>query len=407
MRLYTSYIIARRLYKAPKEAFTQIVGKIGIISVALGLATTLITFLTMQGFQKNIELKLTSFSGHLQVTPYPPNRSYEEASLEKYRLEELRQAPSSTIKAAKTFGYKTLLLKTEDDVEGVVCKGLDPEATHDNLIAYLTAGQFIDLTHHDYHHSIVLSTQTANRLRVQVGEEVIACIVQYPPRYRKLRVVGLYNTHIAELDEKLAFCDLRLIQRLNNWPSNLVGGYEIFLHNLQQTQEAVDQLSAWLDRGWEVKTTASKYAAIFDWLSIIRKNALIFMVLIILVVVSNLTAITLIQMMERTSMMGILKLLGASHRQIRRVMLWNSLYTVGQGIFWGNLVGIGLCALQWYSRLISLDPTYYYINYMPITWDWSAILGLNLLILMTITIVSIVSIAIISRTRPIRAIQFR
>ena len=131
------------------------------------------------------------------------------------------------------------------------------------------------------------------------------------------------------------------------------------------------------------------------------------MVLIILVVVSNLTAITLIQMMERTSMMGILKLLGASHRQIRRVMLWNSLYTVGQGIFWGNLVGIGLCALQWYSRLISLDPTYYYINYMPITWDWSAILGLNLLILMTITIVSIVSIAIISRTRPIRAIQFR
>lgn len=407
MRLYTPYFIARRLHQTPQKNFTRIVYQIGVISVALGLAATLIAYLIMQGFQRNIEHKLTSFNGHLQVVHCAKNRAHEEASLENHKLKELKQAYPSIIKAAKAFSYKTVLLKTQNDVEGIVCKGLDPGVTHDNLITYLTTGRFIDLTHQGYSHDIVLSTQTANRLRVQVGDEVIACAVQHPPRYRKLRVVGLYSTHIAELDEKLAFCDLRLVQRLNNWASNLVGSYEIFLYSSQQTQTMADRLSAWLDYGWEVKTAASEYAAIFDWLAIIEKNALIFMMLIVLVVGSNLISITLIQMMERTSMMGTLKTLGASNGQIQRVMLWSGLHMVMQGVFWGNLIGVGLCTLQWYGRFITLDPAYYYIDYIPIAWDWNVILGLNFLILVVVTTVILVSIAIISRIRPIQAIRFR
>ena len=361
----------------------------------------------MQGFQRNIEQKLTGLNGHLQVAQYPTHQSYEETPLETSKLQELKQAYPSNIKATKAFAYKTLLLKAKEDVEGVVCKGLDPTAKHDNLITYLTAGQFIDFTHQDYSHEILLSTQTASRLRVQVGDEVVAYAVQHPPRYRKLRVVGLYHTHVAELDEKLAFCDLRLIQRLNQWPGNLVGGCEISLYAPQQAQMMANQLSTWLDCDWEVKTTVNEYAAIFDWLAIIQQNALIFTILIIFVAGANLISITLIQMMERTSMIGILKTLGASNGQIRRVMLWSSLHMVVRGMFWGNLVGIGLCALQWYGRLIHLDPTYYYVDYVPITWDWSVVLGLNFLIVSVITTVLFVSIAIISKIRPIRAVQFR
>jgi len=405
--LYTLYFIARRLRQAPKKAFTKIVHNIGIISVALGLSTTLIACLTMQGFQENIEKKLTSFSGHLQVAKYSLNRSYEEPPLERHKLQGLKQAFPTTVNATKAFAHKAVLLKTAEDVEGIVCKGLDPEATHDNLSTYLTAGQLIDFEHQGYNHDIVLSTQTANRLRVQVGDEVVAYVVQQPPRYRKLRVVGLYSTHIAELDAKLAFCDLRLIQRLNNWPDNLVGGYEIFLHDLRQTKATTDQLLTWLDYDLGVKTTASEYAAIFDWLGIVRKNALIFMALILLVSSSNLASIVLIQMMERTSMIGILKTLGASDGQIRRMMLWNNLYMVGQGMLWGNLVGIGLCALQQYCKLVALNPIYYYTNYVPIAWDWGIILGLNVLTLVVVVAVLLISIAFIVRLRPIRAIRFR
>jgi lipoprotein-releasing system permease protein len=254
---------------------------------------------------------------------------------------------------------------------------------------------------------IVLSTQTANRLRVQVDDEVIAYVIQQPPRYRRLRVVGLYSTQIADLDEKLAFCDLRLIQRLNNWPDSLVGGYDIFLHNFRQTQATADQLLARLDYDLSVKTTASAYAAIFDWLLIVRKNALIFMVLILLVASSNLASIVLIQMMERTSMIGILKTLGASDGQIQCIVLWNNLHMVGRGMFWGNLIGIGLCSLQQYYKPISLNPTYYYTDYVPIAWDWRVTLGLNLLTLVVVTTMLLVSIAFIVRLRPIRAVRFR
>lgn len=405
--MHTPYFIARRLRQAPQKAFTKIVHNIGIISVALGLATTLMAVLTMRGFQENIEKKLTSFSGHLQVTKYSLNRSYEEPPLDRHKLQGIKQAFPTAINAAKAFAHKAVLLKTAEDMEGIVCKGLDPEAIHDNLGTYLTAGKLIDFEHQGYNQDIVLSTQTANRLRVQVGDEVVAYVMQQPPRCRKLRVVGLYNTHIAELDEKLAFCDLRLIQRLNNWPDNLVGGYEIFLHDLGQTQATAHQLLAWLDYDLDVKTTAHEYAAIFDWLGIVRKNALIFMVLILLVSSSNLAAIVLIQMMERTSMIGILKTLGASNGHIRRIMLWNNLHMVGQGMLWGNLIGIGLCALQQHYKPISLNPTYYYTRYVPIAWDWKVILGLNLLTLVVVTTVLLVSMAFIIRLKPVRAVRFR
>lgn len=380
---------------------------IGIVSVALGLATTIIAFLVMQGFQQNIEQKLTDLSGHLQVSKYALNRSGEEPPLEQHRLDGLQCAFPSDIKSIQAFAHKVMLLKAAEDVEGIVCKGLDPAATHHHLSLYLTAGQLIDFKSKGYNQDILLSTQTANRLRVQVGDEVIAYVVQHPPRYRKLRVVGLYSTHIAELDEKLAFCDLRLIQRLNNWPENLVGGHEIFLHKSRKTQSTAEQLRAWLGYDLNVTTTAHEYATIFDWLLIVRKNALIFTVLILLVTSSNLASIVLIQTMERTSMIGILKTLGASDGQIQRMMLWNNFHMVGQGVFWGNLMGIGLCALQQYGKLIPLNPTYYYIDYVPIAWNWGVVLGLNLLTLAVVNTVLLISIAVIVRLRPIRAAQFR
>ncbi len=375
--------------------------------MALGLATTLIALLTMMGFQQEIEQKITNFSGHLQVSKYSLDRSYEAPPLERSKLEGLKQAFPSYIKEVKAFAHKAMLLKAAKAMEGVVCKGLDLQATHENLYTYLIAGQLLSCEQQGYSHDILLSAKTANRLNVQVGDEVVACVVQQPPRYRKLKVAGLYNTYIEDLDEKFAFCDLRLIQRLNNWPEHLVGGYEVFLNNVHQTKEVADKVLDWLDYDLDVQTTQSKYAAIFDWLVIVRKNALIFVVLILLVTSSNLASIVLIQMMERTSMIGILKALGASDRQIQHIMLWNNLYMVAQGMFWGNLVGLGFCVLQSHFKLLCLDPTYYYVNYVPIFWDWCTILELNALTFMVVTIVLLLSITIIVKLRPIRAIQFR
>ena len=163
----------------------------------------------------------------------------------------------------------------------------------------------------------------------------------------------------------------------------------------------------WLDHDWNIKTITNEHTAIFDWLVIIQKNAFIFIVLILLVVSSNLTSIVLIQVTERTSMIGILKALGASNGCIQRIMLWSNLYMVGWGMFWGNLAGIGLCALQSFCKLIALDPMYYYTAYVPIAWDWQIIVGLNLLTIVVVTTTLSIAIAIVNKLKLTRAIRFR
>lgn len=400
-----THFIARRLRQAPQKAFTRIVYKIGIVSVALGLATTIVAFSVMEGFQQHITQKLMGLRGHLQVVKYSLNRTYEESPFEKSKLEGLQAAFPDKIQSAKAFAHKAMLLQAAEDLEGVVCKGLDPNATHTNLHAYLTAGRLVDFAAQRYSSEVVLSKRTADRLKVQVGDEVVACVVQQQPRYRKLRVVGLYATHIEELDERLVFCDLRLIQRLNNWPADWVGGYEVFLQDHNSTPTMTEQIRGWIDYDLGVKTTDREYAAIFEWLHIVQKNALIFMILILLVMCSNLASIVLIQMMERTSMIGILKTIGASNGQLQRTMLWNNLYMLGQGMLWGNLAGIGLFVLQYYTHFLALDPAYYHINHVPMAWSWYTIGGLNALTLGVATTALLVAIGVIIRLRPVKALK--
>lgn len=408
LALNTPYFIARRLLKALPKRPTEIVYRVGIVSISLGLTTTIVAFSVLQGFYKNVEQKLTHFSGHVQITKHAWHRlAHEESTIDKNEQQELHQALPDTVKITKAFANKALLIKSSKEFEGVVSKGLDPETTHNNLNIYLTTGQLIDFACQHYSKDIILSNQTADRLHVRVGDEVIAYTIQQPTRCRKLRVAGLYSTQISEIDSNLAFCDLRLVQRLNNWPCDMVGGYDIFLNDLQQLASFVDQLATKLDHDWSIQPITNEYAAIFDWLTIIRKNAFIFMALILLVVCSNLASVVLIQTVEHTPIMGLLKTLGASGKQLRRVMLYYHLHMVQRGMIWGNILGIGLCTAQKYGQLISLDPTYYYTPHVPIAWTWPTIVYLNLSILTVVIIALSLSIATITRLQPIRTIRFR
>lgn len=407
LSLYATYFIARRTRKASKKSFSTIVHKIGVISIALGLAIPLLALLVIKGFQENIEQKLTNFRGQLQITRYSLSRSGEEVPISVAKIQGIQQAFPAYVREIQIFTHKTILLKTGEAIEGVLCKGLDAQVTHERLHNYLLTGRLIEFPTRGYSHEIVLSNKTATRLNVQIGDTVTACMIQQQPRYRKLRVVGIYTTYLEELDEKLAFCDLRLIQRLNNWPDTLVGGCEVFLRHAQQAQALTDQLLDWLDYDLTVDNTAEAYAPLFDWLAVMRKDVLVFLTLILLVASSNIVSIVLIQMMERTAMIGLLQALGATYRQIQRIMLWGNLYLALQGMLWGNLVGLGLGALQAYFKFIRLDPMYYYIDYVPIVWSGWGITLINMLIFLIITLVLMISISIITKIKLTKAIHFQ
>jgi lipoprotein-releasing system permease protein len=405
--LHTAYFIARRIRQADKKAFSTLVHKIGIISIALGLGVAILGLLSLEGFQQNIESKLTSFQGQLQIYQYTLNKTYEELPIPTAKVQGIQSDLLAEIESIQPYAHKTLLLKADEALEGVVCKGVDPRLAREKLNSYLTAGHFITEQQEGYSQEIVLSNQLAAKLNIQVGEEVIACIVQQPPRYRKLKVVGLYSTYLEELDETLAFCDLKLIQRLNGWSDNLVGGYEIFLKDPKQTNRIASQLLDQLDYDLVVKTTDEAYPAIFDWLVVMRKDITMFLSLIFLVAISNIISIVLIQMMERTSMIGLLKALGATDRLVHHIMLWNNLDMVLKGMLWGNTIGLGLGVLQSYGKFIRLDPTYYYIDYLPIVWNGWGIVLLNLVVFVLVSLVLLVSIMLIARLRPIQAIRFQ
>ncbi len=403
--MYTAYFIAYRIRKADKKAFTTLVQKIGTVSIALGLAMAILAFLALDGFRKNIVDKLTSFQGQLQIYQYSLNRTYEEIPISTAKLQAIEQAFADTILSIQPYAHKTILLKAGEALEGVVCKGVDPRLAQERLRAYLTAGHFITDQPGACSHEIVLSSKLAAKLKIQVGQEVIACIVQQPPRYRKLQVVGLYSTHLEDLDEQLAFCDLKLIQRLNAWPDSLVGGYEVFLKDPAQSKHVADSLGDWLEYDLTVKSTEESYPAVFDWLTILRKDVTIFLSLILLVALSNIISIILIQMMERTRMIGSLKALGATDRLIQDTMVWNNIPLVLQGMLWGNVMGLGLATLQSYGKFIRLDPAFYYIDYLPIAWNVWFILLLNIGVFVLVSLVLFISIMLITKLRPIEAIR--
>lgn len=401
-----TYFIAQRIRKTGTQAFTTIVHKIAIVSVGVGLTTMLIAFLALNGFQKAISHKLFSFNGHLRIFQYTLNRSYEELPIARSKVENLKESFPAYIKDVQAFAHKTALLQVGKEVEGVLLKGLDINTSQENLTDYLIEGTPINFVGEHYSRDIIISNKTAARLNLQVGEEVTAYFVQQPPRYRKLRITGIYSTSVAEIDENLIFCDLRLIQRLNHWPDSLVGGYQVLLKDSDQIDLVEDLLFDWLDYDLNEQSTIDQHRVIFDWLTILHKNVLIFIILILIVASSNMVSIILIQMMERTAMIGILKALGASNSQVKRTFLWSGMLLLAKGMLWGNLIGLGLAVLQDYFKIIQLNPESYYISYVPIAWSWGTIILLNLLTFFVVTIVLLVPTAIITKIQPVKAIRF-
>ena len=405
--LNTAYFIAYRIRKPDKKAFSALVHKIGTMSVALGLSIVLVGFLAINGFQQNIQEKLTSFQGQFQVYQYALNRSHEEPPIATTNLQAIKQAFPGTIKSIQPYAHKTALLKAGEVLAGIVFKGIDPQLAHNKFSQYLTAGRFITEHQQGYSHEIVLSSQVAAKLQLTIGQEVIACMVQQPPRYRKLKLVGIYNTYVEAIDDNLAFCDLKLIQRINAWPDTLIGGYEVYLQDPGKTKEVAAQVLDWLDYDLAIQTTQEAYAAIFDWLAIMRKDVLIFLSLILLVASSNMVSIVLIQIMERTQMIGLLKAMGTTDRLIQYIMLWNNLYLLLKGMVWGNILGLGFGFLQSHYRFIRLDPTYYYIHYLPIAWNGKVILLLNVFVFLLVSAVLLLATMLIAKLRPIKAIRFQ
>lgn len=401
-----SYFISKRINEGQEGSFSSSIGKIAVASITIGLASTLIAFLILRGFQTTIEDKIFGFAGHMQVTRYTLSSSYEQPPVSLNSDFYTHWQDYDFVEHVQPFGYKPGLLKTDDEVLGVLFKGISKSYDTIRFGPSIKQGRFIHFPDSTYSQEVLLSRKIADKLLLTTGDQVVMYFVQNPPRFRRLDIAGIYETGLEDFDDQIIVGDLGLIQRLNNWDDTEVGGFEVFLKNPSRMEEAEEEMFEVLDPDLYGETSENRYLQIFDWLNLLNRNVFIFLVLILFVACFNMVSILLILIMERTTMIGVLKALGATDQAVRRIFSWNGMLLIGKGMVMGNLVALGFGFVQSYFKIIPLDATNYYMDHVPIYWDWPAMIFVNVLTFIVVNLTLLIPTMIISRITPIASIKF-
>ena len=402
-----SYFIAKKITTGNREGFSSTIVRIAIFSIAIGLAASIVSFLIMKGFQETVKNKIYNFSGHLIITQFSMNNSPEEIPM-NYRIDLYdRQREFPFVEHVQEYAHKAGLVKTDDEVVGVVIKGVGKSFDVKGFSENIIEGEFIQFPDSNYSNQVVLSKTIAQVLKTKVGDDLIVHFFQNPPRFRKLKVVGIYETNLSEyFDSKVILGDIRLIQRLNDWPDSIAGGLEVFVKNPEEIDEAGAAIGESMDYDLNIEKVSDKYIQVFEWLHLLSRQVNILLAIILTVVCVNMISIVLILVMERTQMIGMFKALGATDGFIQSIFLYNGMRLIAKGLVLGNVLGIGLCYLQYKLHFIKLNPKDYYMSFVPISWQWDIVIGLNLLTFLNVSVVLLLPTMVISRITPIRAIRF-
>ncbi len=399
--------IASRISKAESKSFSSIIHKIAIASIGLGLAIMLIAFLILKGFENTIIDRIYNFSAHLQITKYTVARSFEEEPFNIQKPFFTDYQKYGYIDHMQEYSHKAGLIRTEEEVLGVVFKGVAPTFDTIRFGENMLEGRFIRFEEDDYSREVILSRRIADKMELSTGDGVIVHFFQDPPRVRRLTVTGIYETDLAEYyDDKIIIGDIGLVRRLNNWPDSLAGGIEVFVKNTRDVDEAWHALDYDVGHELYVERVKDKYIQVFEWLHLISRQVNIFLGIILIVISINMISIVLILIMERTRMIGLLKALGAGNGTIREIFSYTAMRLIARGLLIGNAFALGLCAIQYYFRPIKLNPQDYYMKFVPIEWHWEIIIGLNFITFIVILLILFLPTMVISRIDPIKSMKF-
>jgi len=399
--------ISQRISKESKGSFSNTISRIAVISIALGLSSLLLAFMVLGGFKEKIRGKIFDFSGHLLINKYVPNSIVDDQPISlntEFYKHWKRDFPE--ILHVQAFAKKAALLKTDEEVQGIVLKGVDTSFDTARFNKNIIAGKFPEFPEKSYSREILISKMLANQLLLDLGDDVLVYFVQDPPRYRKVKVSGIYETGLEEFDQRLVIGDINLLRRINNWPDSLVGGLEVYIHDIEKLDETEDKLFEEIDYELYVDKVTDQYLQLFDWLSLIDVNVEIFLFLVLFVAGFNMISILLILILERIQMIGILSALGSSNALIRRIFLVNGIRLILKGMFYANLIAIGVALLQQKFEFIALDPKSYYMDAVPIEISWLTTAGINVLCFILVSLTLFIPLLVINQIKPIKSIRF-
>lgn len=404
--------IAKRIIVAKdyKNSISAPIIKIAITAIALGFVIMLLAVAIGAGFQEKVRSKIAGFNGHVQILNYDNNNSVLSiVPIDKNQDFYPAFKNINGIKNVQVFANKAGLLRTKVDFEGIVFKGVSTDYNWSFFKEYLVEGKLPDLQK-ERTREVLLSETIVNRLNLKLNDTILATFLKSTnsklPSNRKYTIVGIYNSGFAEFDKNMMIGDLREVQNLNKWNEDQVGGFEVLLENFDEVVEKGNTIYSQIGATLNSKTIVDSYPTIFEWIELTDNNVWFIIAIMILVAGINMITALLVLILERVQFIGILKALGSANNSIRKIFLYNASYLIVRGLFWGNLIGLLLIAVQYYFEIITLNPETYYVTTMPISISLKAFLFLNLGTLLLCFFMLIVPSYIITKIKPSTAIKF-
>ena len=403
----TSFYIFSRINLKSGRPFSKLIVRIAIGGVAVGLAVLILTFAIVSGFQREIPAKITSFWGQVQISVLDLESDLESRPFAKDTSLIKKLSSLEDVDCMSAYAIKGAVAKTLDAFEGVLLKGVDSNYNWKHLSPYILSGKSPNLTVPSASSEILISRRLASILELDVDDPLDFYFVQDPPRLRRFRISGIYSFGIEEeFGQPIVIGDLRHLQKLNDWDSTQIGGYEIFARPGVDMDELADKANELLPIELSAQSAGELFPALFSWIDLFEVNKRVIMVIMLLVAGINMISALLILIMERTTMIGILKSLGMTDLGIQRIFLYTALFLTIIGMILGNLIGLGIYLSQIYFGWISLPEELYFVSKVPMHITAGQVFSLNTGTLLACLLITLIPAFFISRIHPLKAIRF-
>ena len=394
-----------------KSSVSAPIIKIGIGAIALGMIVMLISVATSAGLQREIRNKIIAYKGHITISHFDGNRSDE--SLLPLDLTDLLLRQLDSVEGISSYYFeanKFGIVRTENDFEGVVFKGLDKQFDWDKFNGYLLEGR-LPVVGDSLTNEIVISQYLSNRLRLRTGDPLFMYFLREdenrPPAQRKFDIVGVINSGFQDLDATYLLGDLRHVQILNKWTPNQVGEIVVMAEDFHQLDLLNERIYQNISFDLDSRTVVQQHAEIFEWISIFDQNTQMILVIMILVAGINMVTALLVLILERTPMIGLLRALGGQSHSLQKIFLLNAAHLIGWGLLFGNLIGLSLLFIQQFFGIIPLDPSVYYVTEVPIHFNFFHWIYLNLGVFVLSMLMLLIPSNIVRKVSPVTAMGFR
>ena len=373
----------------------------------MGLAVMLLSIGVARGFQQAVREKVAGFEGHIRVSKFDYNQSQNLLPITLSESNKEQIAGLEGVKSVNTFSLKGGIIKFEGVTQGAVLKGFDRNYSWNFFHQYIVSGRIPILEDSAGSKEVIISENLANTLHLDTGKSFLMYFVQDPPRIRKFTVCGIYNTGFEEFDKHYVLGDMRQIQKLNQWEVEQISGMEIHLESFDQSESMRKKLDKILDYDIKSEALSDRYPMIIDWLNLLDTNVYFIIGLMVLIAGITIIATLLILILEKTALIGTLKALGANTSSIRKIFLYRTFILIIKGMVVGNLIGLGIGLSQQHWEIIPLDPKNYYMDTVPFFMDISAVVLLNLGVIVVTMLMVLWPSSLIARISPAKSIKFK